>query len=421
MALGRMRPYGGSIMIERLRVASGLPLALALVACNPGIPEGTGGTDVPAGPFGRGVITLNTSGSYDATTASLVGLDGRVLSGSFLASGLAGDVVAPGSPGKGDDVVLLDRWYSLVTWVSVRTARVRAQFHVDGDELARNPWDFIPVAPGKAYVTRYDPWPGNAEHGDVVVVNPETADAVAEVGERIDVAGALGLPAGYVVHPARGLVVGDRAYVVTVNATPEYEYTDSHVVEIDTATDEVVGVRALSGMHDCTAIAASPDREELAIACSGDLQANGELAQDHAGLVVLSRGTLEEKQRFTASQLGAGVPGFSLSYVAEGGVLVLMVGNLSAGVPDSAVLVRLDTGEAREIHSAAAFNIGQVLCPERLDGQTGEAAAPPACFVTDAERAAVMRFPVEDGAPGVGRAIEVDDVVGLPPRYLGQF
>lgn len=408
-------------MIDRRRLLALLSVAPGLAACDPALPPSTGGTDVAPGPFGRGVLSLNASDAYDATSASLVGLDGTVLSASFLTSGLSGDVAAPSSRLPGDEVVLLDRWYSIVNWVDVRTAEVRAQLHADGDELARNPWDYLPISPDKAYVTRYDPWPGNADHGDVAIVSPAEADVLTPIDRRIEIGPALGLPPGHVTHPARGVVAGDRAYLVTVNATADYEYSDSHLVVIDSLTDQVEQAQELTGMHDCTAIALSPDREELAIACSGDLQANGQLAQEHSGLVVLSRATLEEKRRFTAPELGGGVLGFSLSYASQRQVLVLLSGNLSAGVDDAAVLVNLDTGEPRAVHTAAPFAIGQVLCPARIDGLGGDAASPPACFVTDAEKGLILRYPALGGSLGEAAAVRVDSAVGLPPRYLGLF
>lgn len=395
--------------------------ALALPACDGSPPGTTGGTDVAAGPFGRGVLSLNTSDAYDATTVSLVGLDGEVLSSSFLTAGLSGDVVAPSSPVGGGDVVLLDRWYSLVTWVDVRTAAVRAQLHADGDEIARNPWDYLPVAADKAYVTRYDPWPGNAEDGDIAIVDPRGATVQTPVDRRIDLAASSPLPSEYIVHPARGVVAGGRAYVVTVNATPDYAYADSTLLVIDTASDEVIDARVLADLHDCTAIALSPDHESLAIACSGDLQANADLRQERSGLLVLSRATLDERARFPASQLGAGVLGFSVSWVTNDGVLVLLAGNLLANVPDAAVLVPLGGGEVREVHASPPFTMGQVLCPARTDGETGPAASPESCYVTDAAAPALLRHPVDSGSLGPPRSIRVDTLVGLPPRYLGQF
>lgn len=409
-------------MRESLRIVPCSWLVLALAACGPTPPDSTGGTDVAPGPFGRGVFTLNASDSYASTNVSLVGLDGRVLSESFLTTGLSGDIAAPSMPSSGDDVVLLDRSYSILTWARVRTAEIRAQFHVDGDELAKNPWDYLSIGRSKAYVTRYDPWPGKGDHGDVIVIDPETASVTTPVERRIDVAGALGLPAKYVVHPARGVVIGDRAYLTTVVATIDYsEYAASHLVVVDTATDEVVLTREMEALHDCTGIAVSPSGEDLAVVCSGDLYANVPNKQDHSGVVVLSAADLSEKKRVAAPALAAGPLSFHTSFVSDASLLVGAFGDWQGDADDVAVLLHLDTDEIREIHRAAPVQIGQVLCPVRVDGQTGPAAAPPACFVTDAEQGALLLFPVENGDLGQGRAIVVDEIVGLPPRYIGQF
>jgi hypothetical protein len=422
VVIGCARTYHVSNMLERLRIVPCLSSVLALAACAPTPPESTGGTGVATGPFGRGVFTLNVNDYYDSTNISLVGLDGGVLSESFVTVGLSGDMVAPSMPSTGGDVVLIDRARSILTWMDVRTAEIRAQFHVDDDELGRNPWDYLPIAPDKAYVTRYDRWPGNSVHGDIILVDPSTATVTSHVDKRIDVAGALGLPSKYVVHPARGVVIGGRAYLTTVIATIDYdEYAASHVVVIDTETDEVVQTRELTGLHDCAGIAASPSGEDLAIVCSGDLYANVPNKQEYSGVVILSTADLSEKKRVPASALASGPLSFFTSFASERSLLVSAFGDGNGDADDTAVLLNLETDATREIHRAAPVQLGQVLCPQRIDGQTGPDAAPPACFVTDAEKGVLLRFPVENGDLGDGRAIVVDEVVGLPPRYLGQF
>jgi hypothetical protein len=82
VVIGFARPYLVSNMLERLRIVPCLSCVLVLAACAPTPPESTGGTGVAAGPFGRGVFTLNVGDSYGSTNVSLVGLDGRVLSES---------------------------------------------------------------------------------------------------------------------------------------------------------------------------------------------------------------------------------------------------------------------------------------------------------------------------------------------------
>ncbi|MEZ4299511.1 MAG: hypothetical protein R3B70_31475 [Polyangiaceae bacterium] len=395
-------------------------LGLALAACTAEAPPTTGGTDIEPGPFGRGVFTVNQSDSYDSTNVSLVATDGQVLSESFLSQGLSGDVTAPSMPVAGDRVVLLDRWYSLVRWVDVKTGTIAAELHADADELARNPWDYLPISPDKAYVTRYDRWPGHSDHGDLIVIDPQTATVSTPVDKRIDIAPSLALGGDFIVHPARGVASGTTAYVVTVNATPTYEYTQSHLVAIDTATDEIASVLPLTGLHDCNALALSPSGEELAVACAGNLEANAALSQENAGIVLVSLSPLAEKARFLAADLGSGVPGFSLTYVTDTTLLALLVGNSTAGIPDTALLLDTATGTHRTVHTAPAVQLGAVLCPARVDGNTTDT-TPVACFATDAEAARLLHFPVENADLGSPRAIEVDTLIGLPPRTLGQF
>ncbi len=385
--------------------------------------QSTGGTDVAPGPFGRALAVID--GDFQSTNVSLLGLDGALLSTSFIStanSKMSWDIAAPSSPVTGDDMVFLDRTFGLVTWVNVRTAVIRAQLHVDGDELGKNPWDYLPISPEKAYVARYDRWPGNSKHGDVIVVNPETSTVTTKVDKRIPVAASISLPdSSYSVHPARGVVVGDRAYLTTVNATLDYVYTNSSLVVIDTATDEVVDTRELTGLHDCTGIAVSPAGDELSVSCSGDLQANGDPSLATAGVVVLAREDLSEKKRYPAADLGGGVPGFSLSYAAERALVVTLLGNVKNDLDDVAIVIDLETGETRELHHAGPVQIGAVLCPARVDGAT-EGLEPEACFVTDADSFSVLRFPVGGGGVlGDPRTISVDEGRGRPPRYLGQF
>lgn len=400
---------------------TGLAATLAVLGCTSKPPQTTGGTSITAGPFGRGVVVAGTD--YQSSNLSLLGVDGAVLSTVFASSsttGMSWDVALPSMKGAGDDVVYLDRTYSLLTWLDVRTAKIRAQFHVDGDDLGRNPWDYLPISADKAYVTRYDRSPGKSEHGDVIVVNPVAATVTSPVAQRIPIADALTLPeGGYSVHPARGVVIGDRAYVTTVIATLDYAYTDSQIVEIDTTKDEVVAATPLTGLHDCTGIAASPDGAELAVSCSGDLTANGDPALGTAGVALLKREGLSVNKVYPGSALGAGVPGFALSYAADRTLVVTLLGNVKNGIDDVAIALDLDSGQTKEIHRAGPVQIGAVLCPPRIDGATDK--APEACFVTDADSFATLRFPVNQGVLGDPTSTEVDDGRGHPPRYLGQF
>lgn len=397
-----------------------LGATMAVAACGSEPPPSTGGTDVEPGPFGRGLAVIETD--YSSTNVALFGFDGASLSPSFTSSKdslLSWDIATSSMPMTGEDVVLLDRGRHLVTWVGVKTGEVRTQLHADADGLAQNPWDYLEIAPDKAYVLRYDPVTGKGPHGDVVVVNPRAATVTSGVGKRVDLAASLPIADGDRVHPARGAIVGDRAYITTVNATKEYVYSDSMVVALDTATDEVVGSLVLPGLHDCNGIAVSPDGGEIALVCAGDLDAYGTTSLGAAGVVRISVPDLTEKKRYPASDLGAGVPGFSLSYATSTLLLATLVGNVLDGVDDAAVAIDLDSGDSHEIHRAGPVQLGAVLCPSRLDAPDDR--APEACFLTDADAFSVVRFPIQKGALGMPTEISANEGRGRPPRYLGQF
>jgi len=401
---------------------------LGVSACGLEPPQpDTGGTDVESGPFGRGLVLIHTD--FQSTNVSLLGLDGSIISRSFTSSyeaQMSWDIAAPTMPSTGGDIVLLDRAFGVVSWFDVKTSDIREQFHADNDDLGKNPWDYLPISPEKAYVTRYDPVPVKGHHGDVIIVNPTTANVLSSVDKRIDIASALHLSKGYVVHPARGLVIGDRAYITTVNATPDYEYTTSYVVMIDTTTDEVIGVQELSGLWDCTGIAAAPDKSELAVICSGNLQASwvassGNTGTSRSAIVLLSPEDLSEKKRILAEKVSIGALGFSLSYAAQRALVFSSFGNEKQGdTDDVAKFVDLDSEEVRDLRRTSPVQIGAVLCPERLDDAPADR-DPEACFITDADDFVVIRFPVENGSLGIPRAFDVNEGRTRPPRYLGQF
>lgn len=408
-------------MWEVARRAGWAAAVLGLSACG-GEPQAhTGGTDIEPGPFGRGLFVIDTD--YQSTNVSLLGLDGAILSLSFTSSyesGLSWDVSAPTTASTGEDVVLLDRTFHLVTWVDVRTGDVRAQFHVDGDELAQNPWDYVPVGADKAYVLRYDPVPGKGDHGDVIVVHPAAETVTSPVRKRVELASAIAAPKGTRIHPARGVSSGGKVYLTTVAATEDYEYSNSYLVVIDAETDEVVATKEIAGLRDCNAIALSPDGEELALACSGDLEAYSATSLDGAGVVRIARGDLSEKARYPAAELGFAVPGFSITYAGPQALAVTLVGNVADGTDDAAIAIDLGTGEPSDLRRAGQLQLGAALCPARVDGATADP-DPEVCFLTDADDFAVLRFPIEKGTFGAPRKIHLDEGRTRPPRYLGQF
>ncbi|MBK8254197.1 MAG: hypothetical protein IPK82_16210 [Polyangiaceae bacterium] len=388
------------------------------LGCGPTEIQNTGGTNVEPGLFGRGVITVNQNDNYDATNTSLVGVNGAVLSESLLSKGLSGDVTAPTMPSFGTDIVLLDRYPSLIHWVNVKTGELRSQFHADSDGLAQNPWDYIPISNTKAYVVRYDGVSGTSTHGDVIVVNPQTANVTSGVEKRVDVATASAPSNGFSIHPARGVVVNDTAYVVSVVASPSYEYAPSKLIVINTTTDEVEKVIELSATN-CNALALSPNRDKLGIACAGDLLADEGVNQGNSALIEIALNQVAETWRLPAKSAGNGVFGFSITYASQDQLLALFLGNVQASVSDQALSVNVATNEVAIVASAPPVQLGGVLCPLSMNATSPT--PPETCFVSNASNAELLRFTVETGAPSNEEAITVDTVFGLPPRGLGQF
>ncbi|KYF85434.1 hypothetical protein BE18_14785 [Sorangium cellulosum] len=433
--LGRGAALGA---LSRTILAAGA--ARALIGCNaPEPPPSTGGTDVVAGPCGRGAVVV--SSDYQSTNVSLVSWDGAVLSASIVSSGsrssspglaspLSGDVVVPTTPVRGERLALLDRSASVLTWIDVRSGEPAGQLAL-ATAFRANPQDYVEVSPGKAYVTRHepnlDPDAAPIDGGsDVLVVDP---GARAIVG-RIDLAPALaGEDPAFYPRPGRAVLVGDSLYVLLTATSLDFVASaESRLVEIDARSDAIRAVTVLEGLHGCGGLAASAGGSRLAVVCPGTFGGDATSNAGEAGLVVLARrdGGLVEEARWTAAELGAGTPGFSVAFASEDRLVFSTLGRdaLSEGGPVDDTLTAVElAGSAPERGKPEVllrskelpFSLGEVRCAEACGR----------CLVADAETegGVVHRFDV--GADG--RALEhagafhVDPRVGLPPRYLGAF
>jgi len=419
-----------SSRIESL--APALALVAATLGCGaPAPPGNTGGTKVPPGACGRGLVVLESD--YQSTNVSLVGWDGGVLSASLLSSAstatklstpLSGDVVAPTMPQGGDRVVLIERYpASVLTWVDVKTGEVSAELSV-ATGFKSNPQDYAEIGPHKAYVSRMEPnlSPGAAQFdggSDLLVVDPAQPAIVG----RVDLTAAMsGEPSTFFPRPNRIVVAAGRAFVLLSAYSLSFmESAPSRVVTIDAATDTILDVHVLKGLHGCTGLALSPSGKRIAVACSGTFQNDETSKLDESGLVVLTRDgdALGEERRDLAKDLGAGPLGFSVSFAAENTVVFTTFGNDAINgkpaIDDTLMEQDLVNGHHDVVLRSYGmpFTIGEVRC----------AIGCLVCFVTDAgiEGGVVHRFDVEDGALVRGSAIHADTTIGLPPRYLGAF
>ncbi len=372
------------------------------------------------------------SSDYQSSNVSLIGVDGDVLSASFISSAssaaglsaaLSGDVVFPSGSATGDHLVLIDRYPAAVlTWVELGSSRVTAQLSV-ATGFAANPHDYVAISPTKAYVPRFGAnlAPGREPFdagSDLLVVDPSRPAIVG----RIDLSVALtGESAQFSPRPERALRLADRVVVVLGGYRSDFTTTAaSRLVVIDAATDRLVQVLVLDGFHACSTLARSPTGDELAVACSGEWGGDNRPELASSGVVRISVGEeLSVTERYFAAQLGEGPVATGLAYASSRHLLVTTFGQFAgAGAPaaDDALLeLDLETGATWAVLRSAGepFTLGAVSC----DPACG------VCYLTDAqrERGVVHRYEVGPDGLRAPAAIRPERSIGLPPRALGRF
>lgn len=384
---------------------------------------------VEVAPCPRGLVVSNTD--YQSSNVSLVNWAGEVLSESFISSAstsaglsapLSGDVTLPTDVVEGDEVVLLDRYPgSVLTWVHLGTAQVRAQLSV-ATGFAANPHDYVQVSPTKAYITRYEPnlasGQENFDQGnDILVVDPSQPAIV----DRIDLMPVMaGEPADYMPRADRAVLSGEQLIVLAGSMHADFlTAVESRLAVIDTATDTLERVVPLPGLRGCAGLQSSPDNSAIAVVCSGELAGGSAPTLDDSGVVVLSLPELEEQYRYPAARFGESSIAFNVAWIDTSNLLLTTFGSFAKGntpaVDDTLFQLDLESGEFEVLLRSqdTPFTIGELRCGWRPECS--------ACFVTDASRHVLHRYEVQDGRLGASRAITVDSQVGLPPRYLGIY
>jgi hypothetical protein len=394
----------------------------SVAACN--VPEpgrGSGGIEPsaldPAHPgCGRGIAVVNTD--YQSTSVSLLDREGEVLSASFISSAsastglsvpLGADVVLPTETAAGDEIVLIDRYpASVLSWVDLRTAQVRAQLSV-ATGLSPNPHDYVTLSANEAWVTRF-------QGHDLLVLDPEAPAILAE----IDLGAAMaGEAAGFSPGPDHAVLVAHDLYVLLEGYSADFtQSVESRIARIDTRSRALTDTHVLAEMHGCGGLALSADRARLAVFCSGEFQGTSNPSLDTSGVVVLDLGAeLTETHRISAQSLGGQPVAFSGAFVDPDRLLLVTQGHFAdaEGPKELDRLLDLDLPNGANrvllVSDPDPFTLGAVRCP----GDCG------VCFVADAGRRGVHRYHLSDGALVRDGQITTDDQTGLPPRGLGVY
>ena len=365
----------------------------SVAACN--VPEpgrGSGGIEPsaldPAHPScGRGIAVVNTD--YQSTSVSLLDREGEVLSGSFISSGsastglsvpLGADVVLPTETAAGDEIVLIDRYpASVLSWVDLRTAQVRAQLSV-ATGFSANPHDYVTLSANEAWVTRF-------QGHDLLVLDPR----VPAIVDRVDLGPAMaGEAAGYSPGPDHAVLVRNDLYVLLEGYQLRFhESVESRIARIDTRSRALTATHVLAEMHGCGGLALSADRARLAVFCSGEFQGTSNPSLDtERGRGARSRRELTETHRISARSLGGQPVAFSGAFVDPDRLLVVTQGHVAGpegpSEPDRLLDLDLPSGANRVLLTSDPdpFTLGAVRCP----GDCG------VCFVADAGRRGVHRY-----------------------------
>jgi hypothetical protein len=420
-------------------------LALAASACGASDPPESGGALLDDSACGRGLLVVGSD--YQSTNLAVVDRSGQAVAPSLLSSGsaavglsapLSGDVVLPTSPLRGPEIVAIDRYPSAVlTFVELASGRVRAQLDV-GTGFAANPHDYLPLGGDRAYVSRFEanqaagsePFDGGS---DLLIVEP----SVPAVVGRVDLSSAAADAPGVLPRPHRMLRLGDFVVVLLSMLSGDFQGSSSaRLALIDPASDELVEVFELTGLHGCSGLAhaapAADGSSALAVTCSGRFSGGSDpdIATSGVALLRFAAGTLSEQARWTANELGGQPLGFSVTFADAQTLLVTLLGSLSTPATQDA-LVALDLSGGGHHWVARGeqqpFEMGDVQCMTPLaDGADAADDACGACFLADGEQGRLQRFALSAGGSIADRLQWVDtrvveSAIGLPPRALGRL
>lgn len=428
-----------SLAARRFFFIIGTLCALPFVACNVPEPAGsTGGVhvkpqgdaDAGSGSCGRGVVVVENPDDYSSTNVALVGLDGAVLSESFISSAtssvgltppLGTDVVVPLQPSFGKEIVLIDQLpLSTLVWVDAETATVTRRLSV-ATGFASNPWDYAEIDANKAYVTRFDQntAPGQEPFdagSDVLIVDPSQSEIVASIDMRQALGGDS---ADFLPRPDKIVLSGDRAFILLGGWNQAFSAaTSARIVTVDTKSDSIADVLVLEGLRNCPGLAQSPDSRHLAVSCAGD--GTDPMLGDSAIAIVNIVDRATEEKRFASSEFGDDPIGYYAAYASAERLMFVTWGRFaSAGLPargDRLIELDVESGDHRVLADSGSspFVFGEVRC----------ATACGVCFAADATpgAAALQRYAINaDGSGGVKTSITVEQRYGMSPRYVGRF
>lgn len=404
-----------------------LLVALLMFACDVPIlrPDPAGLGDAGADQLCQARLVIAATDSVQSANIGLMDGSGTVLSSSILSTAsspvglttaLGGDLVFPTSPSNTSEIVVLDRFpRSVLTWLDVTTASVRAQLSV-ATGFSSNLHDYVQLSHDRALVTRFDsnPRPGREAFdagGDLLVIDPSRPAIL----RRIDVASALPKEPPYFPHPDRAVLSGHDVFVVVPYYDSNHYSGSSYLALIDPDTENVRDWLRLPDASGCSGIAPFPNHQGIAVICSGRWQGTLKASSMSSSVVgVGTSGGLHEIWRVQAGSTDGRAFGFVINFADADHVVLSRQGQLGPPVlNDSIELIDVRTGSRRNLLDSAgqpsSLTVGPCL------PSCGQ------CFFADASRGQVVRADFGANGQPTLHKFSWPDPVGLSPHVLCTF
>ena len=422
-------PFGCSVH------GSGTPTGGVAIDASTGCTADGAATECTADAASRcpaGAAAVLGDSSFSSSQVALLGLDGSVLSSSFvstastttdgLAFALSGDIALPMTPPASGRIVILDRYgTNVVTWMDVATAKVQAQLPV-GTGFESNPQDYLETTNNLALLSR---WGVNGNPGaqpfdggnDLLLLDSQTPNIQA----RIAIPEQDSLPP----RPTGLTLLGSSAAVVLQRFSVDFSSVgDAEIVRVDLASQQIVQTLALPGVSDCGRLTPLPGSSSFGIACTGPLDANGNSADlSHSALVLLDVDTQEnlvEQRRLAASDIAQEPLQLDFDF-ANNRVALIKTQTAVGGATDNRLLAvnltdstvrTLATGRPGSDGKGQGITFGTVLCAPGCSSL---------CLMADADLRVVRRFDFTKDPPVELASVRVTSNTELLPRQLAHF
>lgn len=401
------------------------------LGCNvePTAEDGCGAT-VTAAP-GCPSAAVVVMSDFLSSQVALTRLDGATLCGSFastsrseataLAFPFSGDLSTPSTPPSSGRVVLIDRFgTNVVSWLDPATGGVLAQLPV-GTGFNSNPQDYVEVAPGRAFVSRWgeNPAPGTEPFdggGDLLVLDTETPAVVGRI--------ELPRPDDFPPRPA-GITRWRGTALVTLQraAVDVKSMGEGLLVGVDVSTEAVAFSLALTGLKNCGRVTPAPSGERAVVVCSSYVDRAGvpaDLAESAVVLLDLAGDEPVEISRFAAADVAGAALQSEVAFFSEAGLLVKTQTALGGDENNRLLALDLESGTATELLRAQtqASGSGQGVVYGGLHCSPG---CGDKCLLADADRGVLARWSIGDDGLEPLPPLAVEGTVGLPPRKLGSI